>query len=107
MPLDGGFWAGVGAGAAPVLGLVGAAMSRRNGRLARLEREVEACKKRDAEFVIVKAGLRLLVGLVSREMPLSPELRMFRDLMDQLTSAEDLSHIAGVDELLAQLKDVP
>ena len=84
MPLgDLSFWQGAGSGAVAALTtLAGPILHRRSGRLGRLEREVEACKKRDAEFIVVKAGFRLLVGIVSREMPNSPELRMCRDLLD-------------------------
>ena len=109
MPLgDLSFWQGAGSGAVAALTtLAGPVLHRRSGRLARLEREVQACKKRDAEFIVVKAGFRLLVGIVSREMPHSPELRICRDLLDTrlpLTEAEGDPSL--LNELLVDFEPV-
>lgn len=70
-----------GSGGAGILGFVGGHIKSRNGRVANLEREVAACRKRDADVTILKAGMRILFGKVQREHPDSVELRMFGDLL--------------------------
>jgi hypothetical protein len=103
---DGGSWwsgAATGGGVA-LISAISAIFTRRNGRLARLEREVEACKQRDARMLVVEAGFRVLVGALARREPESPELRMCRDLLAKhlpITAADrDLS---GFEDLLAAI----
>lgn len=63
-----------------LLGFVGGQVKVHRGRVAKLEKEVEECRKRDADFQIITAGVRMVVGKMRREDPDSPELRMFADL---------------------------
>lgn len=53
------------------------------GRIARLEKEVEECRQRDADFRVVAAGFRMVVGEMMRDNPHSPALQMCGDLLNR------------------------
>lgn len=87
---------------AGVLGLVAGNMKMRHGRLAKLEREVEECRHRDARMKVVEAGFRLVVGEMVRENPNSPALRMCGDLLNRKLGP--VPHdMAGFQDLLNDL----
>jgi hypothetical protein len=81
-------------GGGGVLGFVGA-------KFHKLDVEVRECRRRDADVVIVMAGVQLLVGKMKRDDPGSVELQMFSDLM-----ARRLGPPPSIDDfnsLLAQI----
>ena len=63
-------------GGGGILGFVGA-------KFHKLDAEVQECRKRDANIVVVMAGVQLLVGKLERDDPESVELRMFGDLLNR------------------------
>jgi hypothetical protein len=63
-------------GGGGVLGFVGA-------KFHKLDVEVRECRRRDADIVIVMAGVQLLVGKMKRDDPESIELKMFGDLLNR------------------------
>lgn len=63
-------------GGGGILGFVGA-------KFHKLDVEVQECRKRDANIVVVMAGVQLLVGKLERDDPDSIELRMFGDLLNR------------------------
>lgn len=83
-----GFWAsvldpsvwGTGVGGT-ALGLVTGHFKTNRGRITRLEKEVEECRERDADFKVLAAGFRMVVGEVMRDNPRSPALKMCGDLL--------------------------
>lgn len=79
--VDPAVW-GTGAGAA-ALGLVTGHFKTNRGRIDRLEKEVEECRRRDADFRVVAAGFRMVVGEMQRENPRSPALQMCSDLLNR------------------------
>lgn len=48
-----------------------------------MKTEIKECRKRDADVVIVMAGVQLLVGKMKRDEPESIELAMFGDLLSR------------------------
>lgn len=82
------------------LGLVTGHFRTNRGRIAKLEAEVNECRKRDADLHVVKAGVRLLVGEMMRENPASPALQMFGDLL-----AQKLGPAPTIDEFANLLKE--
>lgn len=63
-------------GGSGVLGFVAA-------KFHKLDSEVQECRKRDANIVVVLAGVQLLVGKLERDDPTSVELKMFGDLLNR------------------------
>jgi hypothetical protein len=70
-----------GAGGTGVLGFIGGHVKSRGKRITAMEKEIAECRKRDADVIVLKAGMRILVGKIKREQPESIELQMFGDLM--------------------------
>ena len=107
--LDATFWQGVGAGG--ISAAVASAttfLTRRHGRLSRLEDEVAACKRRDARMLVVEAGFRLVVGALARREPNSPELRMCRDLLNKHLPLSQLDcNLTAFGDLLNSLDIQP
>ena len=82
-----------------VLGLVTGHFKTNRGRIAKLEAEVEECRKRDADFKVVAAGFRMVVGEMMRDNPQSPALQMCGDLL-----ARKLGPAPTIDEFTDLLK---
>lgn len=97
--LDPSLWGGAGGGAA--IGLVTGHFKTNRGRIARLEKEVEECRQRDADFKVVAAGFRMVVGEMQRENPKSPALKMCGDLLSR-----KLGPPPTIDEFTDLLKQV-
>ncbi|MDP8994028.1 MAG: hypothetical protein M3N07_03445 [Pseudomonadota bacterium] len=104
-----GFWEGVFSGGfAAAIASATAIFTRRSGRLARLEQEVAACKRRDARMLVVEAGFRLVVGALARREPDSPELKICRDLLNKHLPLTDQDRdLSGFADVLGQLDDLP
>lgn len=96
------FGAGGGGG---VLGFVAGHVKVRDHRMKKLEQQVEECRARDADVVILKAGVRLLVGKMRREHPESVELQMFSDLMNQRGFGTDTLAPDSFDDLLKKIDE--
>lgn len=79
--LDPGTW-GTGVGGT-ALGLVTGHFKTNRGRISKLEKEVEECRERDADFKVLSAGFRMVVGEMMRENPNSPALQMCGDLLNK------------------------
>jgi hypothetical protein len=99
-------WTGAGTA---VLGFIGGHVKVRTGRLAKLETEVAECRKRDADFEILKAGVRMMVGEMKRSNPSSPALQMFGDLLERRLGPpppiDDLQHLLNEIDASASRKD--
>lgn len=97
--IDPAVWSGAGGAGGAALGLVVGHVKTRNGRIAKLEKEVEECRRRDADFRIISAGVRLMVGELRDKIPDSQALKMFGDLMEQRLgpppTAEDFDDLIG------------
>lgn len=65
------------------IGLVTGHFKTNKGRISKLEKEVDECRKRDADFKVLGAGFRMIVGEVMRENPTSPALQMCGDLLSR------------------------
>jgi hypothetical protein len=65
------------------LGLVTGHFKTNRGRITKLEKEVEECRERDADFKVLAAGFRMVVGEMMRENPMSPALQMCGDLLNK------------------------
>ena len=103
---DPSLWTGAGGGG--VIGLVTGVVTRRTGRIAKLEAEVEACKERDARVIVIEAGFRLVVGGLMRERPNSPELRMCADLLNRVLPLKPgETDLSAFKDLMAELDKVP
>lgn len=79
--VDPQLWGGTAGGA--FLGLVTGHFKTNRGRITKLEQKVEECRKRDADFQVLGAGFRMIVGEVMRENPNSPALKMCGDLLSR------------------------
>lgn len=79
--LDPSTW-GTGVGGT-ALGLVTGHFKTNKGRISKLEKEVEECRARDADFKVLAAGFRMVVGEVMRENPKSPALQMCGDMLNR------------------------
>lgn len=95
---DPAVWAGAGAAA---LAFVGGRVTKRDARISKLEEEVEECRKRDADVLILTAGVRLMVGEMKRRSPGSPALQMFGDLLNRR-----LGPPPSIDEFAELLKQI-
>jgi hypothetical protein len=71
-------WSGAGSAA---VGFIAGHLKMRHGRMARLEKEVAECRKRDARVHVLEAGVRMVVGELLHRDPGNPALRMFGDLL--------------------------
>lgn len=78
--VDPAVWSGAGGA---LIGLVAGQVTQRGARLAKLEAEVEECRRREADFRIVTAGVRMMVGELRRELPKSTALKTFGDMLEQ------------------------
>lgn len=58
-------------------------VTKRDDRISALETEVEECRKRDARFVVVEAGFRMVVGEMVRKDPRNQVLRLCGDLLNR------------------------
>lgn len=97
---DPSIWAGAGATA---IAFVGGRVTKRDARINKLEAEVEECRQRDARFVIIEAGFRMVVGEMQRDNPNSVALQMCGDLLSRkLGPAPSLGDFS---ELLAKLDE--
>lgn len=78
------------AGGAGLLGLVGA-------KFHKLETEVRECRKRDANVVILMAGVRMMVGEMRREIPDSHSLKVMGEIFGKAfgppPSADELANL--------------
>lgn len=95
-----GLWAGTGASA---LAFVGGRVTKRDARIKKLEDEVEECRKRDADWKLLRVGVQVMVEETRRERPNSPALRTMSSLLGQAfgptpTLAEFQELIGKVDE---------
>lgn len=100
LSIDPAIWSGAGSA---VLGLVTGSVAARRGKVAKLEAEVAECRRRDADYRIVTAGVRLMAGEIKRELPDSKVLAMVSDLLDRRLgpppSVDDLADlITELDE---------
>lgn len=84
-----------------VVGLLTGHFKTNRGRIARLEKEVEECRQRDADFKVVAAGFRMVVGEMMRDHPQSPALQMCGDLLTRR-----LGPAPTIDEFTDLLKQV-
>lgn len=97
--MDPTIWApGLGGG---IVGLVTGHFKTNRGRISKLEQEVEECRQRDADFKVVAAGFRMVVGEMMRDHPKSPALQMCGDLLTRR-----LGPAPTIDEFTDLLKQV-
>lgn len=70
-------------------------------RFHRLEKEVRECRKRDVDMAILSAGVRMMVGELSRELPSSQSLKLFGDMI-----AEKLGPPPSIEDFADLLRKV-
>ncbi len=76
------FWTGAGAGGVTgALALVTARFTNRTSRLAKLEAEVEECRKRDSRVLVVEACFRVVMPELVRKDPGNQALTLVGDLL--------------------------
>lgn len=81
----------------------GGALAFVGAQFHRLSSEVKECRNRDARFVVIEAGFRLVVGEMQRTNPNSAALRLCGDLLNRkLGPAPDISDLTT---LLTALDD--
>lgn len=88
-----------------VLGFVGGQVRVHRGRVAKLEEEVKACRERDADVLILTAGVRMVVGKVMREQPEAVELRMFNDLCNRRGLGTDTLDPLDLEALIRRIDE--
>jgi hypothetical protein len=94
------------------LGLVTGHFKTNRGRITRLEKEVEECRERDADFKVLAAGFRMVVGEMMRDNPHSPALQMCGDLLNKklgpAPSIDEFAHLLNqADEASPQAWEGP
>ena len=70
-------------------------------RFHKLEKEVRECRARDADFKIISAGVRMMVGELRRELPDSQALKMFGDMI-----AEKLGPPPSIEDFEDMLREI-
>lgn len=79
----------------------GGALAFVGARFHRLEKEVRECRKRDSDMAILSAGVRMMVGELSRELPNSQSLKLFGDMI-----AEKLGPPPSIEDFADLLKNI-
>lgn len=58
-------------------------VTKRDARISALEQEVEECRKRDGDVVVIKSCIRVLMGDAMRREPGNEAVRMCADLLNR------------------------
>jgi hypothetical protein len=88
-----------GGGGTTVLGFIGAQLHRQG-------KEIKECRERDARFVVIEAGFRMVVGEMARTNPNSPALQMCADLLNRKLGPAPVD-VDGFADLLRKLDEIP
>lgn len=96
-------WLGVG-GSGGIIGFVVGHIKVRDAKITRMEKEIEACRERDAHLIVLTACFRSLWGEQMRREPDNPVLKMCGDLLAaKLPVSPEEKKLDGFADLMSEL----